>query len=126
MGNELELFFDSYALIEIFAENPKFDVYADVGIITTYFQVYEVYYSLRRVGYTQEEIEPFVHYLSSCCIVLDSDWLSDFVDFKLKYKKRKLSYADCLGYVISQKKGLKFLTGDKEFEDISGVEFVKK
>lgn len=39
---------------------------------------------------------------------------------------RELSYADCLGYVISRNMGIRFLTGDKEFERMGGVEFVGK
>jgi predicted nucleic acid-binding protein len=45
---------------------------------------------------------------------------------KLRYEMRnlELSYADALGYYISKKEGLKFLTGDKAFERLPGVEFV--
>jgi uncharacterized protein len=43
----------------------------------------------------------------------------------LKRKKRKLSIPDCIGYVVAKREGAKFLTGDKEFENFSNVEFVK-
>ncbi len=36
-----------------------------------------------------------------------------------------MSYADAVGYYLAQKNKLKFLTGDKEFEELAGVEFVK-
>lgn len=45
--------------------------------------------------------------------------------FKLQYKKRNLSMTDCIGYILAKKLGIKFLTGDKEFEDMENVEFVK-
>jgi len=32
---------------------------------------------------------------------------------------------DSIGYILSIKIGVKFLTGDKEFEDLEKVEFVK-
>ena len=46
--------------------------------------------------------------------------------FKIKNIKRSLSYADCIGYIIALRYGIKFLTGDKEFETLENVEFVKK
>lgn len=39
-------------------------------------------------------------------------------------KNLELSYADALGYYISKKEGLKFLTGDKAFKELPGVEFL--
>ena len=46
---------------------------------------------------------------------------------KMKYvlNNRKLSMADCIGYIVSKQLGIKFLTGDKEFADMKDVEFVK-
>jgi len=37
-----------------------------------------------------------------------------------------MSMADCISYIQSKEVGVKFLTGDKEFEDLDNVEFVKK
>ena len=39
--------------------------------------------------------------------------------------KKKLSTPDSFGYITAQKYGLKFLTGDKQFKGMNGVEFVK-
>ena len=38
---------------------------------------------------------------------------------------KKLSLIDCLGYVLAKSLGVKFLTGDREFEGMDNVEFVK-
>ena len=32
---------------------------------------------------------------------------------------------DCIGYIMAKKLNIKFLTGDKEFENFLNVEFVK-
>ncbi len=40
-------------------------------------------------------------------------------------RKAKLSYADALGYYLSLKSRIKFLTGDQEFEKLENVEYVK-
>ena len=40
-------------------------------------------------------------------------------------RKKNLSYADCLGYAFALENNRLFLTGDKEFKDMKGVEFVR-
>jgi predicted nucleic acid-binding protein len=46
---------------------------------------------------------------------------------KLRHALRnlELSCADALGYHIAKKEGMKFLTGDRAFEGLPGVEFVR-
>jgi len=39
--------------------------------------------------------------------------------------KKKLSTIDCVGYAVSRRQKIPFLTGDHEFEDIKDVEFVR-
>jgi uncharacterized protein len=126
MEDELTFFFDSYALIEIYEKNINYEKYAKANVVTSYFQVYEVYHSLIRNGYSKEEIKDFFDFLQNLCIDLNFDWIPESVEFRKEYKKRELSYADCLGYIIAKELNIKFLTGDKEFEDLPNVEFVKK
>jgi len=126
MEDELTFFFDSYALIEIYEKNLNYEKYAKTKAVTSYFQVYEVYHSLIRNGYSKEEIKDFFEFLQNLCIELNFDWIPKSVEFRKEHKKSELSYADCLGYVIARELNIKFLTGDKEFEDLPNVEFVKK
>ena len=42
-----------------------------------------------------------------------------------KIKNKRLSIPDAIGYIISKKLGVKFLTGDNDFKNLSNVEFVK-
>ncbi len=44
---------------------------------------------------------------------------------KLKRHGHNISYADALGYYLALKNKLKFLTGDREFEDLENVKFIK-
>lgn len=44
--------------------------------------------------------------------------------FRMEHAKKRISYVDALGYVLAQKHGMRFLTGDKQFRGIEGVEFV--
>ncbi len=126
MENEVAFFFDSYALIEIYERNPKYKKYSKVNVVTSYFQIYEVYHSLIRNSYSSEEIKDFFEFLQNLCIELKFEWIPMSVELRRKYSKRDLSYADCLGYVIAEELKIKFLTGDKEFEDLPNVEFIKK
>ena len=126
MEDEITFFFDSYALIEIYEKNPNYEEYSKANGVTSYFQVYEVYYSLIRNGYSSEEINDFFVFLQNLCIDLDFERIPKSVEFRNKYKQRDLSYADCIGYFIASEKKIKFLTGDKEFRDLPNVEFVKK
>ena len=47
------------------------------------------------------------------------------MEFKLKYKKERVSYVDCIGHALALELGIRFLTGDEKFEDKDNVEFVK-
>jgi len=118
------LFFDSYALLEIYKGNKNYKKYKEIKVITSYLHLYELYYSLRK-NYSEEEIRDFFQFLQSFCVNLKFEWIQKAVEFRLFYKKRDLSYADCLGYIIAKDLGIRFLTGDNQFKDLSNVEFVK-
>jgi uncharacterized protein len=40
-------------------------------------------------------------------------------------EKRKFSLIDCVGYSVAESLTIPFLTGDKEFEDLPNVVYVK-
>jgi len=60
-----------------------------------------------------------------CVQDIDEEIVFEVLQLKQKYKKRDLSYTDCLGYAFAKQRNLRFLTGDSQFEDIDNVEFVK-
>jgi len=43
----------------------------------------------------------------------------------MKSNKSNLSYVDCIGYILAKELKVGFLTGDREFEGMDNVEFVK-
>jgi predicted nucleic acid-binding protein len=122
--NDFVYFFDSYAIIEIFNGNKNYEKYTHSIIFITKQNLFEVYYAFLRLkkekiaNYFLEKFYPFT-------IEFDSNDIIDAAKLKLKYKNRKLSMTDCLGYVIAKNRSIKFLTGDKEFIDFDNVEFVK-
>ena len=119
-----EYFFDTYALIEVFKGNENYKPYSKVKVITSYLHLYELYYNLLK-EYDEVKIKPFFNRIKGFCINLEFNWIIESCKFRSKHKKNDLSYADCLGYIIAKNKKIKFLTGDKEFENLDNVEFVK-
>ena len=120
---EQTFFFDTYALLEIFKGNIKFELYKKCKTITSYLHLFELFYNLRK-EYESDYILPFFEELKNYCIDIDFSWIVDAAEFRMKNKKFDLSYADYLGYVISKKLNIRFLTGDKQFKDLPNVEFV--
>lgn len=45
--------------------------------------------------------------------------------FRYQNRRKKLSMTDCIGYIYAKENNLVFLTGDKEFNGLPNVEFVK-
>ncbi|RKX41698.1 MAG: type II toxin-antitoxin system VapC family toxin [Thermotogae bacterium] len=119
-------FFDTYALLEIFYGNERYRKYLDEDVITTKLNLMEIYYHMLR-----EEGEDFAnqYYDETVEYAIDFDDrdIKESMRFRLNMKKEKknLSYVDALGYVIAEKLGIKFLTGDNAFEGMDNVEYVK-
>ena len=45
--------------------------------------------------------------------------------FRLANKTKKFSYIDCVGFMMAKALSIPFLTGDRSFEGMEGVEYVK-
>ena len=55
----------------------------------------------------------------------NNEIVKEAAKLKLMFSKQDLSMADCIGYIKAKQLGIKFLTGDKQFEFLPDVEFVK-
>lgn len=117
-------FFDSYALIEVIKGKPSYIKYTDCSIVMALFNLVEVVNSV-YLDYGEAKALEIYEKFSSCVQEVDYEVVLEAVKLKQKYKKRDLSYADCIGYAYAQTHNLLFLTGDMDFEDLEGVEFVK-
>jgi uncharacterized protein len=118
-------FYDSYAIIEYLNNNPRFVPYFEnhTGILTA-FNLVEVYYSaLLSAG--KEKADVTFDILYPLVVEPSKVVLKQAMVFRMQQKKQKLSYADCVGYYIAQERKIKFLTGDKQFEGLKNVEFLK-
>ena len=117
-------FFDTYAVIELIEGNPGYAAYQDHVATLTILNLAEIYWVvLNRLGKEQAN-EVFREYRPAV-VEIDDDTLKEAIEFRKTHKKKDLSYADCIGYIYAMRHGLKFLTGDKEFENLPNVEFLK-
>ncbi|MBI2631400.1 PIN domain-containing protein [Candidatus Pacearchaeota archaeon] len=125
MGLDKSFFFDTYALYEVLHQNPNYQEYStDVSIITTKLQLMELHYILLRI-YGKEEADRAFERFKEFCVEIDDETIKQATTFRHKHHTRKLSYIDCIGYVLARKYQVHFLTGDEQFKDFDGVKFVK-
>jgi predicted nucleic acid-binding protein len=122
------LFGDTYALIELLKGNPSHDRYSDADLVTTEFNMLELTYALLR-DFGRHETANVIDFMRRKIEVIpaeDPDYLSAS-EFRLSANKtgKKLSLVDALGYSCSRKLGIKFLTGDREFNGMDNVEYIK-
>ena len=120
-----KFFFDTYALIEIAKQNPKYVQYKEgVKILLNKLNIMEYAVFLNREGKSSETQKAF-EVLSEFNIDYDDHILLKAAEMKVKFNKEKLSFIDCIGYFIAKREGVKFLTGDEKFKNKENVEFVK-
>lgn len=122
---QVDYFFDTYAVIEIIEGNEKYAAYSDLPATITIFNLAELYWTaLNKLGESQAD-EVFENYRPAV-VEIDDTTLKEAVKFRKENKKKDLSYCDCIGYTYAKRNGMRFLTGDKGFENLPNVEFVKK
>jgi len=117
-------FLDTYAIIEIIKGNPGYQKFGKSEYFTSIFHTYELYYQILR-DYNKDLAKRYYKKFEGSLLEINDEDIFLASKIRLKHRKKRLSYADSLGYAMSIKKKIKFLTGDKEFEDLKNVEFVK-
>lgn len=117
-------FFDSYAFFEVIKGNKNYESYLNSNIITTKLNLFELYFGLLKEFNEEKAIFSLNNYYNFA-VDFDKSDIEEAANLKLKLNKRNVSMTDCIGYVVALKLGINFLTGDKEFENLSNVEFVK-
>ena len=123
----MSLFLDSYAIVEMARDNPRYDFVEGDAVATSALNLLEAYYVLAEAG--QEPLAMKVlKELSPVATDLPKDLIPVIAIFRLGTKGatgRRFSYADAAGYVYAQDRGHEFLTGAHEFEGFQGVRFVR-
>ncbi len=118
-------FFDTYAMYEIISGNKNYEKYcSNICIITTKLNLMELHYCLLQ-KYEKEKADKYFEIFNRFTISISDQEIKKANYLKKKLKKRKLSYVDCIGYIIAKEKNIKFLTGDMQFQQMENVEFIK-
>ena len=118
-------FFDTYAFFEMIRGNENYKKYStNIAIVTTKLNLMELYYGL-LIKHGKDVAEKYYDSLLPFAVKLEDDAIKIAMEFKAKSRDKNFSYVDCIGYAISVAGGIKFLTGDRQFEKLPNVEFVK-
>jgi predicted nucleic acid-binding protein len=119
-------FYDSYAVLAYASGSTAYKEYFEQndGFLTK-LNLLEIFYrSLEEydLKVASDILSSFYKYI----VDFDFEDISDSMRLRLELKRKgfDISYADALGYFLSRKLGIKFLTGDRAFEKLKGVEFV--
>lgn len=122
---EIRKCLDTYALVEISKENPKFAEYLNSDFVLTDLTLAEFYLVVLR-----EEGEIVADFwfkkLERYSLPVSKELLIEAIKFRYENRKTNISFFDAVGYIFSIKNGYFFVTGDREFKDLPGVEFKKK
>ncbi len=120
----MDFFYDTYAIMSLIEGSENYNKYK-INIITTsilnFAELYNIF--LRNQG--KQTADYWAKKLNFNLLEIDKDSISKAVKLRFDNKKENLSLTDCVGYILSLKNSIKFLTGDEKFEDKKNVEFVK-
>jgi len=119
--------YDTYAVLEYISGNRKYARYfeEDYGFLTV-LNLMEIYYAvLSQFG--EEAAEKAYSATASFLREFDEEDVKESMKLRLKLRRQGLnvSYADALGYHLSLRLKIKFLTGDIVFKGLENIEFVR-
>ena len=125
MGEIKTYFFDTYAFYELIHGNPNYIKYSsNIVIVTTKLNLMELHYGIMLL-HGKEKADEYYDQFIKFSVEFDDKTIKQSNEFKMQNKDKKLSYIDCLGYITAKLMNIPFLTGDKGFQDIENVEYVK-
>lgn len=125
-ASELNYFIDTYAILEYIAGNKRYLKYFEDDLYTSKLNLMELYFLVMRESGEDDADKAYATFRAFETGFDDEDVKEAMkVRLRLKAQKTHLSYADALGYQLSRKLKVKFLTGDDAFKDMPNVEFVK-
>lgn len=117
-------FFDTYAIIELIKLNQNYNRFDGLKIVTSVMNLAEMYnIFLKDKG--RKDADEFFEACNFEFLEISPKIIVEAVRFRYENRKGNVSLTDSVGYTLSLKHNLKFLTGDRQFENISNVEFVK-
>ncbi len=121
----MTFFWDTYAFIRAIEGGPEYRKFIKGNsIITTRLNLMELHYTLIRT-HNKRVADAYYEKLKRYAVRFEDELMKKANMFKFINKPKKLSYIDCIGYILAKEQGIKFLTGDEGFRSMDNVEFVK-
>ena len=117
-------FFDTYAVIEVVKGNPRYLPYKNSNPILSVLNLLEIHYHISK-KFDDKITAKLLREYSKSVVGFENEDIIAMTAFKIGNYRKNFSLTDSLGYVLSLKHNIKFLTGDEGFRDIPNVEFVK-
>ncbi|MBI2574270.1 PIN domain-containing protein [Candidatus Woesearchaeota archaeon] len=119
------IFLDTYAIIEILEGNPRYQKFVGRDFVITKLNAIELHrHSLKNAGEVKAQSD--LEMVWGSIADFGREVIADANKFRQRHKEKNLSIADCIGYVFAMKNRLAFITGDREFKGLAGVEFLSK
>ena len=119
-----DYFLDTYAIVEIARKNPNYERYIGVPFAMTKLNLFELHqYLVRGKGeaYADGLIENYIPNV----VDYDVEVIKKASKLRAEQTSKNLSMTDCVGYVYAKENSMVFVTGDREFNGMENVEFVK-
>lgn len=120
-------FLDTYAMVEYLAGNRAFQKHFEADeLATSVMNLTELYYYVLSRKGEDNARTAYVAFRGFQREITEDD-IARGMDLRLRTRARdgSLSYADAVGYAMSERLGVKFLTGDRAFKGLSNTEFVR-
>lgn len=124
MLKETKKFLDSYAIIEILKRNPAYARFAEATPVSTSANLIEVAYHLLE-DFPKEKASEIINAMKIEILEIQESQIAKIAVFRKEHAKKRLSYIDCTGYALAREHAIVFVTGDRQFEGMPNVEFVK-
>lgn len=116
-------YLDTYVLCEIARSNPLFLPFLEKNAVINDLTLAEFYSVILREFNEQTADywhQKFVMYAQPVPLSI----LIKAVKFRREQSKKNVSFFDAVGYIFAKENNGIFVTGDKEFQHFSGVEFI--
>ena len=120
----MKYFLDTHALIEIAEGSPKYEKYLESDTATLKDNLAELFYFLLK-KYDVKTANFFLEKFARLAVELPIEVISKAMSFRYNNIKKGLSYIDCFGCTYAVENKMSFLTGDRAFEGMKGVELVR-
>lgn len=89
-------------------------------IVTSFSNLIELFYVLFK-EYNLEIARKYYDAFRVFTVPTSDDIIEQAMIFRLRNRRKDLSYADSIDYVIALRHGIRFLTGDKEFKGMKNM-----